>query len=185
MNESLSMNIITALPNTEAFPNEKQCYSYGREDIVMGVLGMNVEPQMDLPLAWLSKCKSNILSQYPGDVLHSRKAYYSGIMGRLMRRLLCMAHAKRRTVTATCAGTTPLDSTNLKVLPKHFVIVGIVPKGRLAGLSSCCQAMRYCNTAPDFRHTRTRTRGAPPKSKTIRTPVRTSPLNPPRATGAP
>lgn len=64
----MNMNII-ALSSTEAFPNERQCYSYGRENIVMGVLRMNVEPQMDLPLAWLSKCKSNILSQYPGDVL--------------------------------------------------------------------------------------------------------------------
>jgi hypothetical protein len=32
------MNII-ALPNTEAFPIEKQRHSYRRENIVMGVLG--------------------------------------------------------------------------------------------------------------------------------------------------
>jgi hypothetical protein len=36
---TVSMNIIALVPNTEAFPNEKQCHCYRRENIVMVVLG--------------------------------------------------------------------------------------------------------------------------------------------------
>jgi hypothetical protein len=35
---TVSVNTIALVPNTEAFPNEKQCHSYRRENIVHGCI---------------------------------------------------------------------------------------------------------------------------------------------------